>query len=101
MTGPATPPTPAPGTSGTALSGAAGTAAAFLPHVLHHAGLIAGAALLSGVAGGVAFALLGLLAVVPIALRLHRRTGGWRAPAIAVAAFALMFAVMTAFTRSM
>jgi len=80
---------------------AAGTAAAFLPHVLHHAGLIAGAAFLSGLAGGVVFAMLGLVAVIPIALRLHRRTGSWRASSVAVAAFAVMFTVMTAITHSM
>ena len=51
-----------PDSSATAASGAVGTAVAFLPHVLHHAGLIAGAAFLTGLAGGVAFAALGLLA---------------------------------------
>lgn len=88
--------------AGTSIASAAtGTAAAFLPHVLHHAGLIAGAAVLSGVAGGVVFALVGLVAIVPLALHRRRRTGTWRAPIAAVAVFVLMFAVMTAFTRSM
>jgi len=83
------------------ISSAAGTVAAFMPHVLHHAGLIVGAAFLSGVVGGALFALLGLIAVVPIVLRLRRRTGSWRAPAIALAAFAVMFTVITAMTHSM
>ena len=90
-----------PDSSATAASGAVGTAVAFLPHVLHHAGLIAGAAFLTGLAGGVAFAALGLLAIAPVAVRQHRRTGSWRAPAVTVAAFGLMFAAMTAITRSM
>jgi len=87
--------------STTAASGAVGTVAAFLPHVLHHAGLIAGAAFLSGLAGGVVFAVLGLAAIMPIGMRLHRRTGSWRVPLVAVAAFVAMFAVMTAVTYSM
>jgi hypothetical protein len=99
-------PPPADGTGGqeqttTAASGVVGTVAAFLPHVLHHAGLIAGAALLSGLLGVAAFAVLGLVAIVPLALRLRRRTGSWRAPLVAVAAFTVMFAVMTSITRTM
>jgi len=34
-------------------------------------------------------------------MRLHRRTGSWRVPLVAVAAFVAMFAVMTAVTYSM
>ena len=62
-----------------------------LPHVLHHVGPLAGAALLAGAAGQALFAAIGFVAAVPFLLRLHRRFGGWRAPAIALAAFAAMF----------
>jgi hypothetical protein len=75
------------GNSTTAAAGAVGTAAAFMPHVLHRAGLIAGAAFLSGLVGGIVFAILGLVAIVPITLRIHRRAGTWRAPIAAVVAF--------------
>lgn len=101
---PPQPPEPAADAAGAAIGiapAATGTAAALLPHVLHHAGLIAGAAVLSGAAGGVVFALVGLAAIVPLALHRRRRTGTWRAPILAVASFALMYAIMTAFTRSM
>ncbi|MBI5105854.1 MAG: hypothetical protein HZB46_12900 [Solirubrobacterales bacterium] len=63
------------------------------PHVLHHAGPLAGAALFAGVGGTLLFGALGLLAAVPFLLRLHRRTGSWRAPAGALALFATVFAV--------
>ncbi len=86
---------------GTVASGALGTIAAFLPHVLHHVGLIAGAAFVSGLAGGVVFAAVGVVAMAPIALRLRRRTGSWQAPLVAVAAFGVMFALMTVITHSM
>lgn len=62
-----------------------------LPHVLHHVGPLAGAALLAGAGGQALFAAIGFVAAVPFLLRLHRRFGGWRAPAIALAAFAAMF----------
>ena len=63
-----------------------------LPHVLHHVGPLAGAALLAGAGGQALFAAIGFVAAVPFLLRLHRRFGNWRAPAIALAAFAAMFA---------
>ena len=64
-----------------------------LPHVLHHVGPLAGAALLAGAGGRALFAALGLVAAVPFLLRLRRRFGGWQAPAIALAVFAAMFAL--------
>lgn len=63
-----------------------------LPHVLHHVGPLAGAALLAGAGGQALFAAIGFVAAVPFLLRLHRRFGNWRAPAIALAVFAAMFA---------
>ena len=64
-----------------------------LPHVLHHVGPLAGAALLAGAGGQALFAAIGFVAAVPFLLRLHRRFGNWRAPAIALAVFAAMFAL--------
>lgn len=70
-----------------------GTLTGLAPHLLHHAGLLAGTALLSGIGGTVVFGALGLAAMLPMLLRLRRRFGSWWAPAIAGAAFAAMFAV--------
>jgi hypothetical protein len=64
-----------------------------VPHVLHHVGLVAGAALVTGAKGNAVFAVLGLLASLPLLRRLHRRFGTWRAPALALAAFAVMFSL--------
>ncbi len=76
---------------------AAGLAAwgAFLgiaPHVLHHAGPLAGAAMLAGASGQLLFFGLGLLASVPLLRRLHRRFRSWIAPATALALFVATFA---------
>lgn len=64
-----------------------------VPHVLHHVGPLAGAALLAGVGGTALFAGIGLLAAIPFLLRLHRRFRTWRAPAIALAVMAAMFSL--------
>ena len=64
-----------------------------LPHVLHHVGPLAGAALLAGATGTALFAALGFVAAIPFLLRLYRRFRTWRAPAIALAVFALMFSI--------
>ena len=64
-----------------------------LPHVLHHVGPLAGAALLAGTGGTVLFAAIGFVAAVPFLLRLQRRFGSWRAPAIALCVFAVMFSL--------
>lgn len=64
-----------------------------LPHVLHHAGPLAGAALLAGAAGTALFAAIGLVAAIPFLLRLYRRFRTWRAPAIALAIFAAVFSL--------
>lgn len=65
------------------------------PHVLHHIGPIAGAALITGAGGTALFAVLGFLLTIPFLLRLHRKFGTWRAPAIALAVFVVMFAFST------
>lgn len=64
-----------------------------LPHVLHHVGPLAGAAVLAGAGGTVLFAALGFVAAIPFLLRLRRRFATWRAPAIALAVFAAMFSL--------
>lgn len=72
-----------------------GTAAGLAPHLLHHAGLFAGTALLAGTGGTVLFGLLGLAAMLPLLLRLRRRFGTWWAPGLSVAFFAAMFILST------
>lgn len=61
------------------------------PHVLHHVGPLAGAALLAGFGGQVLFFVLGLVLSAPLLLKLYRRFGTLVAPAIAVVAFAAIF----------
>jgi hypothetical protein len=63
------------------------------PHVLHHIGLFAGAAFVVGVGGNLVFGAVGLLLSIPLLRRLHRRFGTWKAPAIAVAVFAVLFSI--------
>jgi len=78
-----------------ALPGGIGAVAGLAPHVLHHVGLLAGTALIAGTGGTTLFGVLGLLASVPLLLRLRRRFGNWWAPTIGLAVFAVMFAVST------
>ena len=66
-----------------------------IPHVLHHVGPLAGAALLVGAAGKVIFAVIGFAASVPLLLRLHHRFRTWLAPAIALVIFAGVFLIST------
>lgn len=63
------------------------------PHVLHHIGLFAGAAFVVGVGGNLLFGAAGLLLSIPLLRRLFRRFGTWKAPAIAVGVFAVMFSI--------
>lgn len=65
-----------------------------VPHVLHHAGPFAGAALLGGATGTALFGLLGFAATLPPLLRARRRTvhGACRA---LLAMFAAAFAFST------
>lgn len=64
-----------------------------LPHVLHHVGPLAGAALLAGAAGTAVFAAIALVASVPFLLRMYRRFGTWVAPAAALGVMAVAFSV--------
>lgn len=61
------------------------------PHVLHHAGPVAGAALLAGTTGRLLFGALGFLLLIPLLRRLHRRSGSWVAPAGAAVLMAAAF----------
>ena len=72
-----------------------GAAMGLAPHLLHHIGLFAGAALLAGLGGTVLFAVVGLAMMTPMLLRLRRRFGTWWAPGIGVLLFAVMFAGST------
>lgn len=65
------------------------------PHVLHHVGPLAGSAVIAGAGGRVVFGAAGFVATIPMLRRLRRRTGSWRAPALALVAFALIFTFST------
>ena len=86
---------PEPDRSGlwNAIVGAIGILVGFAPHVAHHAGLLVGTALIAGAGGTVVFGALGLLASLPLLLRLRRRFGTWWAPAAGLLIFAAMFSL--------
>lgn len=76
-----------------ALLGGIGIVVGLIPHVLHHVGLLAGTALVAGSGGTALFGTVGLIASVPFLLRLRRRFGTWRAPAVGLLIFAIMFSL--------
>lgn len=78
-----------------AVSAALGVLAGVAPHVLHHLGILAGAFFVAGAVGSLLFGAVGLLLTVPLLLRLFHRFGTWKAPALALAVFAVMFALST------
>lgn len=78
-----------------ALGGVAAAMLGAAPHVLHHAGPLAGAALFAGVGGKLVFGVLGLVLAIPLLRRLHRRTGSWAAPVGALALFSVVFLIST------
>jgi hypothetical protein len=77
------------------LLGILGAVLGLAPHVLHHVGSLAGTALVAGSGGTALFAMLGLVASVPLLLRLRRRFNTWLAPAVGIAVFATMFTFST------
>ena len=79
----------------TALTGATGVVMGIAPHVLHHVGPLVGTALIAGVAGKVVFGALGLVASIPMLVRLKRRFRSWWAPAVALGVFTAAFVVST------
>lgn len=75
------------------LVGGIGLATGLVPHILHHVGFLAGTALVAGSGGTALFGALGFIASIPFLLRLRRRFGTWRAPAIGLLIFAAMFSI--------
>jgi len=76
-----------------AVTAVVGAVMGLLPHLLHHVGLLGGAVLVTGATGNVLFAVLGIVFSIPLLRRLYRRFGTWKAPAVALSAFALMFSL--------
>lgn len=76
-----------------AVTAVVGGVMGLLPHVLHHVGLLAGAFLVTGATGNALFAVLGLALSYPLLRRLYRRFETWKAPALALAGFTLMFTI--------
>lgn len=76
-----------------AVGAVVGAILGLVPHVMHHIGLIAGAAFVTGVGGNAVFFAIGLIFSIPLLRRLYRRFHTWRAPAIAIAVFAAVFSL--------
>lgn len=70
-----------------------GTVLGIAPHVLHHIGLLAGAALITGASGNAIFYVAGLALSIPMLRRLYRHFSSWWAPALAVVAFTGLFSL--------
>ncbi|CAI9411498.1 hypothetical protein [Aestuariimicrobium sp. T2.26MG-19.2B] len=81
------------GSAWAGLRAAVGALLGLLPHVIHHVGILAGAALLTGVFGNALLYVLGLILSIPLLIRIRRRFGTVKAPAIGVAVFTAMFLV--------
>lgn len=79
----------------TAVTGVAGVVVGIAPHVLHHVGPLVGTALVAGAGGTALFGVVGLLASVPMLVKLRRRFRSWWAPGIALLVFAAAFVVST------
>lgn len=79
-----------------AAGGALGaTLLGLLPHVLHHAGPLAGAAIFAGTGGSLLFGAIGFVVAIPFLIGLRTRSGNWRLPTAALALFAVAFSVST------
>lgn len=70
-----------------------GAALGLVPHLLHHVGLVAGAAVLTGAVGNGVFYVVGLVFSIPLLRRLRARFGSRWAPAVGVAVFTALFAL--------
>ena len=79
----------------TAVSGVTGAVVGVAPHVLHHIGPLVGTALVAGAGGTALFAVGGLLASLPMLVKLRRRFRSWWAPGIALLVFVAAFVVST------
>lgn len=76
-----------------AVSAAVGSVLALVPHVLHHIGILAGAAFLTGFGGSLLLGAVGLVFSIPLLRRLYRRFGTWKAPATALVVFTALFSL--------
>jgi hypothetical protein len=76
-----------------ALAGIGAAALGAAPHVLHHVGPLAGAAVLAGATGKLLFGALGFVLAVPMLRRLHRRHDSWVMPGGVLALMAIIFTV--------
>ena len=76
-----------------AIAAFVGAILAIAPHVMHHIGLLVGAAFLTGAAGNALFYVVGLIFTIPMLRRLYRRFATWRAPVIAIAVFTAVFSL--------
>lgn len=81
------------GRAWSAVLAAWGAVLGVLPHVLHHVGPLAGAALLAGTGGRLLFAAIALGVSIPFLLRIYRRFNTLIAPGIALSAMAVMFSL--------
>jgi hypothetical protein len=81
------------------VSGTVGVIAAVSPHVLHHLGPLAGAALLTGALGNVLFGIIGFVFMVPMLVHLRRRFNSILAPVAASGLFVLFFGLSTLWLR--
>ena len=72
-----------------------GATTGIAPHVLHHAGPLAGAALLAGAGGQLLFGAIALALSIPFAVRVYRRFGTWVAPAVLLAVMTAAFLLST------
>jgi hypothetical protein len=72
-----------------------GAVTGLAPHVLHHVGPLAGAALVAGATGKLLFAAIGFVLTIPFLIRLNRRFATWKAPAVALAVFVATFSLST------
>ena len=75
------------------LAGLWATGSGLAPHVLHHVGPLAGAALFAGAGGTALFAAVGFVVSVPFLLRMRRRFASWWAPGIALGVMVALFSV--------
>ena len=66
-----------------------------LPHVLHHVGPLAGAAIVAGTTGTVVFGLAAFAFTVPLLLRVRKHRGNWRLPAILLTVFVSVWLIST------
>lgn len=64
-----------------------------VPHLMHHIGILAGTAFLTGVFGNSVLYVAGLVLSIPLLHRLRKRFGGWKAPVVGVIVFTAMFLV--------